>query len=270
MISRQATDNHMLNAIIVDDEPGACKNLKNILTENFAYAINIPATANSTKDAEPLIQEYNPDAIFLDISMPGENAFQFLERIGQFDFEIIFTTGFDHYAVNAFKLNAIDYLLKPVHAGDLNNAIQKLKERVHYKELKNASYPFYSKLLKDIKRTEPIKQIILKHKGSAEVVNIKDVFFIEAHGSYSNVHYLSNNTLQQTLMSYSIAEYEELLPEDIFFRIHRSYLVNRSHISRIIHEENPCVMVKDIVLPVGRRRHSALISYLKETESNGK
>src|ERR1700689_5825299 len=123
------SDNALLNVLIVDDEMEACDNLKNILMEYVDKEINIAGIANNTREAEAQINNFLPDAVFLDIEMPNENAFHFLSRISPFGFEVIFVTAYDEYAIKAFKLNAVDYILKPISIAELTAAVQKLKEK---------------------------------------------------------------------------------------------------------------------------------------------
>src|SRR5579872_2150289 len=115
-----------LKVLIVDDERKACINLRNLLLTYVDKDINIAGIASDTHDAYTQIIKHTPDAVFLDIEMPNENAFHFLERIGPVDFEVVFVTAFDEYAVRAFKLNALDYILKPISVSELRNAHAKL------------------------------------------------------------------------------------------------------------------------------------------------
>src|ERR1700740_2529996 len=119
-------DHLSLNVLIVDDEMEACANLQHILSEYVDKEINIVGIANNTREAEAAIAKAAPAAVFLDIEMPNENAFHFLERIAPFNFEVIFVTAYDEYAVKAFKLNAVDYILKPISINELNQAVQRL------------------------------------------------------------------------------------------------------------------------------------------------
>src|SRR6202012_3296754 len=113
----------------------ACINLKNILREYVDREINVVGVANNTREAEKQITRFSPNAIFLDIEMPNENAFHFLTRISPFEFEVIFVTAYDEYAVKAFKLNAVDYILKPISIEEVSNAVTKAKEHIAYKKL---------------------------------------------------------------------------------------------------------------------------------------
>ena len=141
-----------IRAIIVDDEHEACINLKNIINDYIQIDINILDCAYSTLDAEEKIKALNPDAIFLDIEMANENAFQFLERLGQIDFDIIFVTAYDEYAIRAFKLNAVDYILKPINIDELAKAIEKLQQRIKYRRIINNNPQGYQELAQQIRQ----------------------------------------------------------------------------------------------------------------------
>src|ERR1700761_5845117 len=152
----------IINAIIVDDEIEACNNLSHLLKHNLGDKISIVATANNTKDAELRIAEFNPDVVFLDIEMPNENAFQFLTRLEKIDFEIIFVTAYDEYAIRAFKLNALGYILKPIDVDDLLKVTAILQERLIFNQImQRHSKEGMIDLLKKIKEREPSAQIVL-------------------------------------------------------------------------------------------------------------
>ncbi|MCD6012930.1 MAG: response regulator transcription factor [Flavipsychrobacter sp.] len=253
-----------IKILIVDDEKKACTNLKNILFEFVDPSLNIVGSANSTVEAESLISKLEPDAIFLDIEMPNENAFHFLERISPFAFEVIFVTAYEEYAIRAFRLNAIDYILKPISITELRGAVQKLKDRIRYKKIledKNASFTEISDQITN--KTKQYK-ITLKDINNTSIVDFKDIYFVEAQGSYSRIVFLKNHVVKEMILSNPLSEYEELLPDDQFYRIHRSYLINCAHIKQIISDGNNNVIMKDnLSIPVSRRRYASLIEFLE-------
>jgi two-component system, LytTR family, response regulator len=253
-----------INVIIIDDEQEACSNLQHILNEYIEEKINIMAFANSTREAEEKILNLNPDAIFLDIEMPNENAFQFLERLPAINFEIIFVTAYDEYAIRAFKLNAVDYVLKPINIDDLKKAVEKLKERVTYRKVLNVNARGYNELAQQINLRKRQSQIILRDNNTWETLPFKSIIYLKAMGSYSKIFYMNNGEEKNILMSRSISEYEELLPPEVFFRVHRSYLVNCDYVHKLSKDEIPSIILTDkSVLPVGRRRFSELVLFLK-------
>ncbi|MGO4290226.1 LytR/AlgR family response regulator transcription factor [Chitinophaga sp. RAB17] len=246
-----------INIIIVDDEQDACRNLRHLLLTYIDARIAIKGMAYNTQEAEKLIRTHQPDAVFLDIEMPGEDAFHFLERLKPLNFEVIFVSAYDEYAVKAFRLNAVDYILKPIDTTELTNAVEKLKEKCHYR-----------KIAHDWQTQAPSKakpnQITLRNHLQIEIVDFKDLLYIEANGNYSKVFFQHNSIPKSIVMSHSISEYEALLPDTLFYRIHKSYLVNCRHIRKILKEETPMILLDNRYrLPVGRRRYKGLLFYLK-------
>lgn len=255
-----------LNIIIVDDEIEACNNLRNILLRDIDPDINIIGIAHNTFQAGALISAHKPDAVLLDINMPNENAFSFVDRLSPVDFEIIFVTAYDEYAVRAFRLNAVDYILKPINTLELAAAIGKLKDRLRYKVALRP--PAYEALSGQLQSKDKPRQICLRDSNCVEIVDFRDLLYIAAKGSYSQVVFLKDGQERQLVMSNSIAEYEELLPADLFYRIHKSYLVNCMYIKQIIREDNQVLASGSLFsLPVGRRRYSGLLTFLQQYRS---
>lgn len=250
-----------IKIFIVDDEIEACKNLKNILLSYVDERIEISGMAHNTIDAEQQIRESKPDVVLLDINMPNENAFEFLERIRPVNFEIIFVTAYDEFGVKAFKLNAIDYVLKPINIYDLKTAIRKVKQKLLTSKL-TMDYSMYQDLSDSIRDKKEQQQIILRDNNHYEVVMFSDILYVEAMGSYARIVFMSRGAERNILMSHPIAEYEELFPDSLFFRIHRSYLVNRLFISKIQKEDQVEVVLKNNVkLPVSRRRQAGILAF---------
>lgn len=263
LVKGGSTHAQSLNVVIIDDEPEACENLKFILKQYINCNISVAAIAHNTRDAELITKATQPDLIFMDIDMPRENAFDFLQRIQPVSFEIIFVTAFDEYAVKAFKLNAVDYILKPINIGELELAIEKVRERILHKKIFQQDHTFYDRILQEVYNKTSIEQFTFKGKDSVEVIPFKDIIFIEAMGSYSKIHYRKEHQEKNFVMSHSIAEYEELLPAHLFYRIHKSYLVNRVHVTQIYKGENPSTLLDDKkTLPVGRRRLQSFLSFI--------
>ncbi|KAA5534853.1 response regulator transcription factor [Taibaiella lutea] len=267
----QNSSRDRLKVIIVDDEPTACNNLKNTLLQHIDRNIDICAIAHNTEEATYYIQQYKPDALFLDIEMPAENAFHFLERIYPFDFEIVFVTAFDEYAVRAFKLNAIDYILKPISITEIRQATDRLLEKIVYKKLTEERSTEYKELVAQMTGNYEPKKIFLKELNNIVAVAFADIYFIEAMGSYSKLNFLRDGKEQQIVMSHSIAEYEDLLPKDVFFRIHKSYLINCRYIKKVTKDHYVSLEINDTYhIPVSRRRYPFMLEFIKTYELNKK
>ena len=251
--------------LIVDDEKEACDNIVNMLRDYVESEINILGVAHDTVQAEKMINDLKPEAVFLDIEMPGENAFQFLQRIKTYDFEIVFVTAYDQFAIQAFKLNAVDYILKPISIDELTEAVSKLKQRI---SLRNFSIERDRQVdvLKQIANKEKQQKLALKGANNIEMVDFNDIYYIEGSGSYSLFCFRKKSESMAMTVSNSIYEYEALLPGNMFFRIHKSYLINCMHIHKIVNDDACGVMMANSKeqLPVSRRRFSGFIDFLKE------
>lgn len=256
--------NKPTKVLIVDDEKKACTNLYTILKEYIDLDILIAGVANSAWEAELLIREHKPDALFLDIEMPNENAFTFLDRIAPVDFEVVFVTAYDEYALRAFKLNAIDYILKPISIPELKKAYQKLQDRLKYKQLVSEQRISYSELNEQVQDKAKPRKIALRDNTTTELVDFMDILFVEAQSSYSKIVFMKQKVVKEMTLSNPLSDYEAMLPEALFYRIHRSFLINCKHIKRIVNEANSQVIMKnDLAIPVSRRRYASLIDYLK-------
>lgn len=257
------TINTELNVLLVDDEENACINLRNLLSNYIEEPLNILGMANSTTEAEHLIAQLKPNIVFLDIDMQTENAFHFLSRIAPVDFEIVFVTAYDEYAVRAFRLNAVDYILKPIDIDELRAAVQKTKIRLQANLIKRNEYDALAAMVNNDHRPEPNK-IIIRSSNHIEIVDFNDLVFISAVSNYSKITFRKKGEEKDMIVSNTLMEYEDLLPKHIFFRIHRSFLVNKSFITGIIngahgHE----VEVAARKLPISRRRYLQLTEFLK-------
>jgi two-component system, LytTR family, response regulator len=253
----------LVRAIIVDDEIKACYNLKDVLDNYIVDSrIEIVGIANNTREAEFLIEKLNPDALFLDIEMPQENAFQFLDRITSFNFEIIFVTAYDAFAIKALKLNALDYILKPISILELKIATQKLVAKIEHNRILN-QYEGYRELSDSFKHKKSNKHIKLRTLDAIYIVLFEDILFIEALGAYSKFHFKTNDTtIKEVTMSHTISEYEDLLPKELFFRVHRSFFVNTSQVDNLKVEDNSLkVIINQHEIPISRRRMSDFLDF---------
>ncbi len=253
-----------LNVIIVDDEDDACRNLQKTLVEYIDHGINVNSIAHSTAEAERQIALHKPDVVFLDIEMPEENAFDFLDRIFPFNFEVIFVTAYDEYAIRAFRLNAVDYILKPISIEEVSNAVKKARERLAYKQIVEEKGG-YSTLLNNIQNKAKPDKIKLKDNTSFDIVDFADILYVEAKGSYSSVCFIKDRqTEKRILTSSTLNEYEDMFPMDVFCRIHRSLLVNCRQVKKIMNGDNCFVLMNNKErLQVSRRRIPDLMLHFK-------
>lgn len=243
----------MINAIIIDDEQDAVEALS-FLINTHCRNIKIIATANSISGGARAIQTYNPDIVFLDVEMPEGSGFDILKRIKDRNFQLIFVTAYDHYAIDAIKFSAVDYLLKPVDVDDLVNAVEKARKNSD--KLKREQYDM---LLENLLAGKPQK-LALPDTDGFQYINIKQIIRIEAERSYSTFYMEGGKKI---MVSQNIGVYEELLNKSGFYRIHHSHLINIDHIHRFVKTEGGAVIMADNSrVPVSRRNREELYKIL--------
>ena len=207
-----------LNVIIVDDEFSARNVLKNLLLRNCPN-INIIDTCEDVLDAVKSIKKYQPDIVFLDIQMPNYNGYELINFIDDVNFEIIFVTAYDQYALKAFELNATDYLLKPINRLKLKEAVQKV---VINKE-KDKKHEHYLELIDTLKDKE-FRQFIVSTTEGKKVIKFNKLVSIKGEGSYSVLHFDDGDSL---ITSKNLKYYQEILSvDDRFYRCHKSWIIN--------------------------------------------
>lgn len=246
-----------INSILVDDEPKNLRILRGLLNE-FCPQVIIVGEAQSADDAELLIKELDPQLVFLDIEMPFGNAFQLLERIMPVNFEIIFVTAFDNYVLKAFKYSALDYLLKPVTIEELVDAVKRADFRIRQKTIN----PQLANLFNNQKVSKPGDQkLVLEQRDGAMVfITFNDIVKIRAEGGYTYIHTMEG---KQYISDKSVKEYEDMLPEFIFFRIHHSFIINKNVIKKIVTGRGGLVeLVDGSKVEVAVRRKSEFMEWV--------
>ena len=208
------------------------------------------------KTAYEAINELHPDLVFLDIEMPNGNAFDLLEKFNEIDFEIIFTTAYDHYAIKAIKFSAIDYILKPIDPEELVQAVNRLENKVGQKELLNKKF---TALLSNLKPENKIKKVAVIEGDGIMFVNISEIIRCEAANNFA-LFILTDK--REVVGTRSLSEYEQLLSEENFMRVHRAHLINLNHIKKfkqIKGEGGPVIMIDDSKVEVSRRSKQELL-----------
>jgi two-component system LytT family response regulator len=245
-------------AIIVDDSPQTRKLLRLMLRE-LATDIKIAGEAQNTEEAKILIEEHRPDLVFLDIEMPGKNGLQLLEELStqQKNFYVIFITAFNQYAVQAFRLSALDYLLKPLKEQELLDALEKYRQR----KKEQSSVQQFQKLAENLKIQKDHSLAIPVNYGY-EYISVNEIEYLEAEGSYTQV-YLVNG--KQRIFSKNLKYFETLLkPFELFSKIHRSYIINRQFIYAFHKEDRGIVEMKSgIKIQLSRSCRNEFLNQLK-------
>ncbi len=242
-----------IRSIIIDDEEGARESLGNII-KNYFPEVEVLAKGDSVKDGLELILSHQPDLVFLDIEMPGGNAFNLLTspRFGnKISFEVIFITAFDHYAIQAIKFSALDYLLKPIDVDDLRLAIQR------YQSKRNEKQEFSQKievLLHNLKfnKSDETRKIAVADMQGLTFINLIEIIRCESDGNYTLINIEGGKKI---LSSKPLSEYDEMFSGENFFRIHRSHLINLKHIKKYFRGEGGYVLMSDnSQIEVSRRK----------------
>ncbi len=228
----------MYTAIIVEDEIHSREFLKNIVT-TYCGNLELVALAGNVKEGVAAINMHKPDIIFLDIEMQTGAGFDLLQQFTQPEFEVIFTTAYDHYAIKAIKFSAVDYLLKPIDIEELQQAVAKVIE----KKKNNSGQQALQMLLKNLQVPASAEQsITLSTNEGLEFVPLQHIIRIEASGPYS--HFFIKDK-KKIIVSKNLKEYELLLSEHGFFRVHNSHLINIKEVSRVIKTDGGYAVMSD-------------------------
>ena len=248
-----------IQTIIIDDEQNARENLK-IILQDFCPDINVVAEAGSAEEARVLIAKHEPNLLFLDINMPNEDGFELLDSIENKNFSVIFITAHNQFALKALKAGAIDYIEKPIDIEDLQAAVNKIS--VEDKDGGNVDYNMIKTLLNEYKDDSKSDIIAVPTLSGYEIIKAEDIVHLEADESYTRI-FLADG--KKCTSSMTIARYEKVLDNNIFFRIHKSHIINtRHHLKEFNrHEGNVAIMDTGEAIPVARRKLSGFISAIK-------
>ena len=246
----------MIRTIIIEDEP-VSQEMLTIMLQRHAGDIAIIDTCSNPTDGIESITRHQPDLVFLDIQMPKMNGFDMLKKIDPINFEVIFTTAYDQYAINAIKVSALDYLLKPVDDEDLTIAIEKCKERLQEKK----SHLRFEHLFNNLTNKNPLdKTIALSASDGISFVKMSDILRVEANGRYAKFYMLDKQVI---LVSKTMGDFEEILSANQFFRIHDSAIINLNHVKKYIRGDGGTVLLSDgTALDVARRRKDDFVKLI--------
>jgi len=215
----------MIRALIIDDEKDARFLLRNLLEQQYKDTITVVDEADDVESGIIIIKKHNPDLVFLDIKMPQGTGFDLLQKIERVNFEVIFITAYDNFALRAFQFSAFGYLLKPIKATELNAALFKLES--HLQLLKQGAEKRLKVLVENYGDDRKIKKLVIGNMEGFKVVAVDDIIRLQGDRNYS--HFILAGD-QRITTSKTLAEYEELLNDHGFFRIHQSTIVNLRHV----------------------------------------
>jgi two-component system LytT family response regulator len=251
----------MIRVVIIDDERNAINSIELIINEYCTNA-EVVGTASSAADGRNIILSQQPDLVFLDIEMPRGNGFDLLEMLPERNFEIIFITAYNNFAIKAFKYSAIDYILKPIDIEEFIEAVDKAEKRINEKKQPAPrSMSKYDVLLDNIRSSKPTKIMVPTSEGQI-YIDIKEISRIEAEGSYSML-YLTNDS--KILVSKNLKEFETMLGDSDFFRPHNSHLINLEHVKKYVVKDGGYIEMTDgTIVPISRRRKEFFIEKMQE------
>jgi len=243
----------MIKTLIIDDEKSSRDTLRGFV-KNYCQDIQVIGESESAEQGIDQIKKLQPDLIFLDIELPLGSGFDLLEACKHANFEVIFTTAHDQYALQAIKVCALDYLLKPISAADLINAVAKISERSH----SGSSQPQIGAFVENISNlNKQLSNIVLPTLDGFIVVKISDIVRCEADKNYTFFIFTNN---EKILVSKTLKEFDELLHDMDFIRVHQSHLINASHVQRYIKGSGGYVkMSDDSIIEVSRRKKELLM-----------
>jgi two-component system, LytTR family, response regulator len=246
----------MIKALIIDDEKHCCDNLE-WQVKKYCPGIEIIAVCNTAEKGLHQIEQNQPQLIFLDVEMPAKNGFEMLEELKEINFDIIFTTAFNQYAIRAIKFGALDYLIKPIDKDELRDAVNK-----YLQNRQKDSFKQLTALLSHIRKSNDLsfQKIALPTLHSYELVPLNNIMVCESNNNYTNVRLING---QNILISKTLKQIADLLDMHPFFRVHNSFLVNLQYAIRYVKGEGGyLVLNNDTTVPVARSKKEELLKLI--------
>tara|TARA_R110002050_G_scaffold165874_1_gene296339 strand:- start:172 stop:924 length:753 start_codon:yes stop_codon:yes gene_type:complete len=244
-----------INAILVDDEKNGRENLSGLIHEHCRQ-IKLVGEACSVDAAIPLIEKFAPQLVFLDIEMPGANGFQLLEYFQDFSFEVVFVTAYDSFAIKAIRFSAADYILKPINRNELIVAIEKVAGRIKRKEENDQiKQLFYNT------RHPQNPKIGLPANDRIEFIEVKSIIRCQGESNYTHLFFDNRKPL---LAAKTLVDFEELLREYQFIRVHKTHLVNLNHVASYMKNDGgQLILSNGDAVQISRRRKEMVIRQLQ-------
>ena len=249
----------MIRTVLIDDETRLLSSLQTMLKRNCPQ-LDVVAVCRSADEALIKIKESDPELVFLDIAMPVKDGFALLNEIGDIRFRIIFVSAHDEYSLRAFKFSAVDYLLKPVDEDELMAAVKKAEQTILQEQTLQKSIQALMHNLKPQTNTQE-KKLCLATLTGFHVVSLSDIVYCEAEGPYTNFYLLNNKKI---CVSRPLVDYELLLSDEDFLRVHKSFLINLHHTREYRRGEGGVVILSnDAEIYVSRRKKDIFLEKVK-------
>lgn len=244
----------MLKAIIIDDEQSCIETLQLMLNKKFALQVEVVAATATPSQGIQLIQEYEPDILFLDVEMPEMTGIELLQSLSHINFNVIFTTAHQHYALQAIKLNALDYLTKPISLEELSTAIHKCITK-QKQEGNSLIHNFLNQL-----KGNAVKRIAIPTGTTTQFIPVNEIVRIESASNYSILHFI--NRPKQTVTR-TLKDLEEQLTPHNFLRVHHSHLVNLEHVIGFKNQDSGYIIMHgNEVIEISRRKKQEVMERL--------
>ena len=247
----------MLRAIVVDDVEVIRKKNIEVIKINCPN-ITIIGESDNVENGVRLIKQLTPDIVFLDVEMTDGTGFDLLQRLKPINFKVIFITGYEDFAIRAFRFSAIDYLLKPVDPNELIDAVKKVEESLS-NEISNLKF---NTLFANLERSKDLQKMILKTSDKIYSVNIQDIVSCESDKNYTTFHFINSPML---VVSTNLKEYERLLQPFNFFRTHQSHLINMLYFDYFIKSDggNTIIMKDKRNIPLSIRKKEEFLAFIE-------
>src|SRR6185503_547660 len=243
----------MLKAILIDDEESNLSSLKEKIT-SYCPQVQISAICDNAAKGIEAIDSLHPDIVFLDIEMPVMNGFVMLQQLTYKNFELIFTTAYDHYAIKAIRYSALDYLVKPIEIDDLKTAVFKAEEK------RNRSYPNPQiELLVEqlVNKKNSFTRIAIPTTEGLQFIRTEEIVYLEASINYTHIYCEGG---KKYFVSRTLKDFEDMLPVEIFLRIHNSYIINKNFAEKYIRGDGGQVVLSNgVILDVAKRKKSEFL-----------
>lgn len=241
----------MISALLVDDEPLAIKTLR-LLIQKHCPEISIIGECGNITDAYTMILEMRPKLVFLDINMPNGSGLELLEKLQDVDLEVIFTTAHQEHAIQALRLSALDYILKPIDSAELKNAVERF-----LKKKWSSDYHLLAQILQE----KSLTRFAVPSVDGIRIINTKEILYLSADKNYTTVHLPEENIVS----SKPLGDYEKLLSNHGFIRIHRSFIINLQRLLKFKKGKEPQVVLDNgLELDVSRNRKDELIKEISK------
>lgn len=245
----------MIRCVIVEDEEMARKVLKSLLSQ-YCKDVMVCAEADDVESGKEVIEAFRPDLVFLDVEMPGGSGFKLLSSIEHVDFEVVFITAYEQFAIKAIRHAALDYLLKPVDPKELVAAVDKVNEVKYKKSLKKQ----YDNLLKNIDPEQlVVRKISLSTSDKIHLIEVDNIIRCESDNYYTIIYFRDGSNL---MVSKTLKEMEQKLEEFDFVRTHKSHLVNIKCIMNFIKDEMMVLLTDGAKVPVSKRKKEKILEVI--------